>query len=93
MMLHVFSFTCSHVPRMGIFSTLGYCTVVGQYCYSIRFMTCCPGVNFYVDATLKMTNYCAVIVVYIEIKKITEVKQHRVALVLGWVTAWEYAML
>jgi hypothetical protein len=26
-------------------------------------------------------------------RPITEVKQHRVALVLGWVTAWEYAML
>ena len=26
-------------------------------------------------------------------KKITEVKQHRVVLVLGWVTAWEYTML
>ena len=38
-------------------------------------MTCYTGVNFYVDATLKMTSYCAVIVVYIEIKKITEVKQ------------------
>ena len=24
---------------------------------------------------------------------ITEVKQHRVVLVLGWVTAWEYTML
>ena len=26
-------------------------------------------------------------------RPITEVKQHRVVLVLGWVTAWEYTML
>ena len=26
-------------------------------------------------------------------RPITEVKQHRVSLVLGWVTAWEYEML
>ena len=26
-------------------------------------------------------------------RPITEVKQHRAALVLGWVTAWEYAVL
>ena len=25
-------------------------------------------------------------------RPITEVKQHRAALVLGWVTAWEYAV-
>ncbi len=25
-------------------------------------------------------------------RPITEVKQHRVVLVLGWVTAWEYTM-